>query len=118
MELWQPGLCGSVAAIDADDCAGLVDALRNATTHSRFSDEAYGPVTDAIGRLLDANQSAGPIDSGVTPDDVLLLVADLWQIDPSGDWQPQAERLLDLVVDGLAHQNKGGKSAPAKTPRP
>lgn len=81
--------------------AGLVDALRTATTRSRFATEAYGPVTQALAVLLAANEEAGTIRGGVTPDDVLLAVAGLYQLDPAGEWQPRAERLLDFVLGGL-----------------
>jgi hypothetical protein len=37
----------------------------------------------------------------VTPDDFVLAIAGLWQIDPHESWQPRAARLLDLVMDGL-----------------
>lgn len=82
--------------------AGLVDALRTSGGHARFASEAYGPVVEAIGLLLAANEQAGTLQAGVTPDDVILAVAGLYQLDPAGDWQPQAARLLDFVVAGMA----------------
>lgn len=81
--------------------AGLVDALRSVTTHGRFAQEAYRPVTEALDLLLDANREVGTLRSDVTADDVLLAVAGLYQLDPSADWQPKARRILDFVVDGF-----------------
>ncbi len=81
--------------------AGLVTALQSVTAHDRFAQEAYGPVTAAIDLLIQANVSAGTIRADVTPDDVLLLIVGLHQIDPSDDWRPKAERLLDFVIAGL-----------------
>ncbi|WP_393063177.1 TetR/AcrR family transcriptional regulator [Streptomyces sp. LN549] len=82
--------------------AGLADALR--TTASRYGSLAqlgHGPVTRGITLLLNANEEAGTIRPGVTPDDFTLAIAGLWQLDPHSDWQPRAARLLDLVMDGL-----------------
>ncbi|MFG3138722.1 TetR/AcrR family transcriptional regulator [Streptomyces sp. NPDC048211] len=82
--------------------AGLADALR--TTASRYGSLAHlghSPVTRAITLLLNENEEAGTIRPGVTPDDFMLAIAGLWQLDPHSDWQPRAARLLDLVMDGL-----------------
>jgi AcrR family transcriptional regulator len=85
--------------------AGLVDALRAASTHSRFATEAYEPVVDAISRLLHANAAAGTVAADLTPDDVLLAVAGLYQLDPAGPWQKQAGRLLDIAVAGMRNSH-------------
>jgi hypothetical protein len=37
----------------------------------------------------------------VTTDDFVLAITGIFQLDSDGDWQPQATRLLDLVMDGL-----------------
>ncbi|MFE9763099.1 TetR/AcrR family transcriptional regulator [Streptomyces sp. NPDC005808] len=83
--------------------AGLADALRKTAgpPHGTLSKVGYGPVTSAVTLLLKANEEAGTIRPGVTPDDFILAIAGLWQIDPHGEWQPRARRLLDLVMDGL-----------------
>ncbi|MEU1801630.1 TetR/AcrR family transcriptional regulator [Streptomyces sp. NPDC019937] len=82
--------------------AGLADALHKATSgHGSLVTVARGPLTSAVGLLLTANEEAGTIRPGVTPDDFMLAIAGLWQIDPHGDWQSRAGRLLDLVMDGL-----------------
>ncbi|MGA4838072.1 TetR/AcrR family transcriptional regulator [Streptomyces sp. G45] len=79
--------------------AGLAQALRGAT--SGLMAVGRGPVTSAVTLLLRANEEAGTIRPGVTADDFLLAIAGLWQLDPQGDWEARAGRLLDLVMDGL-----------------
>ncbi|MFJ7494378.1 TetR/AcrR family transcriptional regulator [Streptomyces sp. NPDC097727] len=82
--------------------AGLADALRKATSrYGSLAQLGHGPVTQAVTLLLNANEEAGTIRPGLTPDDFVLAIAGLWQIDPRSDWQPRATRLLDLVMDGL-----------------
>ncbi len=82
--------------------AGLADAMRKAiSTHSSLAGLARGSLTSALALLLTANEEAGTIRPGVTPDDFLLAIAGLWQIDPHTDWHSRANRLLDLVMDGL-----------------
>ena len=79
---------------------GLADVLHAATSDGLVG-ETYGPVIGAITLLLRACEEAGSIRSGFDPDDVLLMLGFLWRIDPSGDWEARASRMLDLVVDGL-----------------
>ena len=82
--------------------AGLADALRKATSAcGGLAGLGHGPVTSAVALLLKANEDAGTIRPDVTPDDFVLAIAGLWQIDPHSDWQSRAGRLLDLVMDGL-----------------
>jgi len=82
--------------------AGLADALRQASTTPECSEESrYAPVIAAAQRLLQANEEAGTIRSGVTTDDFFLAIAGIWQIDSKGEWQPRLTRLMDLVMDGL-----------------
>lgn len=82
--------------------AGLADALRKATSApGGRSKPEPGPVIEAIGMLLRANEEAGTIRPGMTPDDLMLAVAFLWQMGPCEDWQDRTTLLLDLVMDGL-----------------
>lgn len=83
--------------------AGLADAMRQATSaQGCLTGVGHGSVTSAVTLLLEANEEAGTLRPGVTPDDFMLAIAGLWQINPHGaDWQSRAERLLDLVMDGL-----------------
>ncbi|MFE6157765.1 TetR/AcrR family transcriptional regulator [Streptomyces sp. NPDC056486] len=82
--------------------AGLADAMRKATsTQGTLAGVGHGPVSSAVALLLKANEEAGTVRPGLTPDDFLLAIAGLWQIDPHSDWQARAGRLMDLVMDGL-----------------
>lgn len=82
--------------------AGLADALRKATSsQGSLAQLGHGPVTEAVTLLLNANEEAGTIRPGLTPDDFVLAISGLWQIDPHSDWQPRATRLMDIVMDGL-----------------
>jgi AcrR family transcriptional regulator len=82
---------------------GLADALRKATTPGSdlYSTETYGAIVGALDRLLRANASAGTLRLGLDPDDVILALAGLWQLDPAGDWRAQAQRIYDIVLNGL-----------------
>ncbi|MEU6097160.1 TetR/AcrR family transcriptional regulator [Streptomyces sp. NPDC047079] len=82
--------------------AGLADAIRQATSVAGTpAKPGNARVTAAAELLLRANEEAGTIRPGVTADDFFLAIGGLWQIDPSGEWQPRANRLLNLVMDGL-----------------
>lgn len=82
--------------------AGLADAMRKTTSAcGTLAGLGHGPVTSAVTLLLRANEEAGTIRPGITPDDFLLAIAGLWQLDPHTNWQPRAARLLDLVMAGL-----------------
>jgi hypothetical protein len=59
------------------------------------------PIVGALGRLLAAAGQAGLVRSGLDPDDVILALAGLWEIDPGTDWKARASRLYDLVFTGL-----------------
>ncbi|MFI1198301.1 TetR/AcrR family transcriptional regulator [Streptomyces sp. NPDC020883] len=94
--------------------AGLAAALRKATTtHGTLAAVGRGPLTAAVTLLLTANEEAGTIRPGVTPEDFLLAIAGLWQLDPQADGHSRAGRLLDLVMDGLrAGAPVSGTAAP------
>jgi AcrR family transcriptional regulator len=82
---------------------GLADALRKATTPGSdlSSTDTYHAIVAALGRLLQANISAGTLRPGLDADDVILALAGLWQLDPAGDWRAQAQRIYDIVLSGL-----------------
>ncbi|MEV4038659.1 TetR/AcrR family transcriptional regulator [Streptomyces umbrinus] len=82
--------------------AGLANAIQQATSGpGNLAKPGHAPVSEAAELLLRANEEAGTIRPGVTADDFILAIGGLWLIDPAGDWQPRATRLLDLVMDGL-----------------
>lgn len=92
---------------------GLADVLHAATSDGLVG-ETYGPVIGAITLLLRACEEAGSIRPGLDPDDVLLLMGFLWRIDPSGDSDARAGRLLDIIVDGLRSGAPGGRTPKAR----
>ena len=63
--------------------------------------EAYDLVIAALRTLLDAGARAGVLRPNLDADDVLLMVAFLWRIDPSTGGEERAARMLDLVMEGL-----------------
>ncbi|MDR6978339.1 AcrR family transcriptional regulator [Streptomyces sp. 3330] len=96
--------------------AGLADAIRLATSTPGGPEKpAHTPVADAAELLLRANDAAGAIRPGMTPDDLMLAIGGLWQLTPADDWRPRAARLLDLVMDGLRAGAPGadGRSLPS-----
>ncbi|EYT78867.1 TetR/AcrR family transcriptional regulator [Streptomyces andamanensis] len=82
--------------------AGLADAIRQATAAPGSpAKPGHTPLASAADLLLRAAEEAGAIRPGVSSDDFVLAIAGIWQLDPHGDWQSRASRLLDLVMDGL-----------------
>ncbi|MER7895694.1 TetR/AcrR family transcriptional regulator [Streptomyces sp. NPDC096046] len=82
--------------------AGLADAIRQATSApGQPAKPGHAPVTEAAELLLRAAEKAGTIRPGITADDLFLAIGGLWTMDPRGDWQPRATRLLDFVMDAL-----------------
>jgi AcrR family transcriptional regulator len=83
---------------------GLADALRKATSPGSdlSSTDTYNAIVAALDRLLQANASAGTLRPDLDPEDVVLALAGLWQLDPAGDWRAQAQRIYDIVLAGLA----------------
>jgi AcrR family transcriptional regulator len=79
---------------------GLADVL-HAAMNDGVLRETYGPMVGAIDLLLRACEASGKIRHGVDAEDVLLLMGFLWRIAPSRAGEARAERLLDLVIDGL-----------------
>lgn len=81
---------------------GLASALGSATSSDTpLYAETYGLIVAALARLLSACEAAGSIRPGLDPDDVLLSLAGLWEIDPNSDWRGRAGRLYDIVFAGL-----------------
>jgi AcrR family transcriptional regulator len=79
---------------------GLGEALHTAAAQDAIN-ETYAPVVAAVGQLLRAAQDVGQLRPGLDPDDVLLLMSFLWRVGPGAAGRRQAERILDLVIDGL-----------------
>nr|WP_246279650.1 TetR/AcrR family transcriptional regulator [Psychromicrobium silvestre] len=80
---------------------GLADALRAATSSDPLFAQTYQSIVGALESLLTAAQEAGQIRRDLDPNDVILALAGLWELDPRGDWQAQAKRLFSIVFNGL-----------------
>jgi AcrR family transcriptional regulator len=82
---------------------GLGEALRKATNpaHDLTSTDTYTAIVGTLERLLQANIAAGDLRADLDANDVILALAGLWQLDPSGDWQRQAQRIYEIVLTGL-----------------
>jgi AcrR family transcriptional regulator len=82
---------------------GLADALRKATTPGSdlSSTDTYAAIVAALDRLLQANISTGTLRPDLYAEDVILALAGLWQLDPTGNWRAQAQRIYDIVLSGL-----------------
>jgi AcrR family transcriptional regulator len=79
---------------------GLGDALNTAGAQE-IVEATYAPVTAAIARLLEACESAGEVRAGLDPADVLLLMSCLWRTPEGPDGAAQADRLLELAIEGF-----------------
>jgi AcrR family transcriptional regulator len=80
---------------------GLAEALRAATSSDPLFIETYDAIVGALARLLVAAEDAGQIRGGLDPNDVILALAGLWEIDPQSDWRAKAQRLYSVVFTGL-----------------
>jgi AcrR family transcriptional regulator len=80
---------------------GLGETLHVAMTDRDYQ-QSYGPMVGAIDHLLKTCQTSGDIHSSARADDVLLMLGFLWRIKPGPDAEPQADRLLEIVIRGLS----------------
>jgi AcrR family transcriptional regulator len=80
---------------------GLADVLASMSSHDRLTQDSYQPIISALASLLHANEVAGTIRPDVDPDDLLLMLGFLWRVTPDAAGQKRADRLLDLVLEGL-----------------
>jgi AcrR family transcriptional regulator len=81
---------------------GLASALQTATGPGTESvPDVYDPIAGALGKILAAAENAGSVRPGLRADDVILLLAGLFQIDPATDWRGQTARLYRLALTGL-----------------
>ncbi|HEX4110011.1 MAG TPA: helix-turn-helix domain-containing protein [Solirubrobacteraceae bacterium] len=96
---------------------GIADALHGAVSGERLAAESYRPIVGALSTLLAASEKEGTIRSGVDADDLLLVLGFLWRLEPDGDWEGRASRLLDVLMDGLrAGAPVGEREAAAQAP--
>ncbi|MCW2879744.1 MAG: transcriptional regulator, TetR family [Sphaerisporangium sp.] len=80
----------------------MSEALHAASSSGGGSSaESYAKVFSTLDGLLAAAVEAGTIRSDMETGDVMLAMTALMRLDTSKDWQAQARRLLDLLMDGL-----------------
>ncbi|MCX4612783.1 TetR/AcrR family transcriptional regulator [Streptomyces mirabilis] len=79
---------------------GLGDALNTAAAQEVVSATSVS-VTAAVGRLLDACERAGEVRPGLDPTDVIMLMSCLWRTPDNPDGATQADRLMELAIDGF-----------------
>ena len=98
LRLWTIDLVGAMRKKH-----GLGGAL-SAGAHKSITERSYGPVIEAITRLLDAGQADGSIRADAEPGDFLQLTGALWRAAPE-----RSEPILALVLDGLGHHPAGSR---------
>ena len=89
---------------------GLAGALRTASAPGSdlSSSDTYSAIVAALDRLLQANIAAGALRPDLNAGDVILALAGLWQLDPTGDWSGQAQRIYAIVLGGLQRSQPDG----------
>jgi len=93
---------------DIQHLIDLAPALAAEVIHAATSDEEYyEPFVRAIAGLLDHGAADGSLKQGLDPEDVLLQLSVLWRIDPERGGEARAERILDLIIDGLQARPPG-----------
>jgi AcrR family transcriptional regulator len=80
---------------------GLGEALHSAAIKDAIN-ETYAPVLTAVGKLIDACVACEAMRPGLEPADVLLLMGFMWRVEAGPEGKRQAERITELVIDGLA----------------
>ncbi|WP_439944405.1 TetR/AcrR family transcriptional regulator [Streptomyces sp. BBFR115] len=78
-----------------------VSEVIHAATNGGLDDKNYQPFLGAIAALLDAGVATGELKPGTDPEDVLLQLSVLWRIPPGEGAEARADRILELILDGL-----------------
>ena len=90
---------------------GLGEALQAAmASDSELFADSYGRLAGAIETLVSAAVAAGAVRADACGEDVLRALGAIWMIRSGDDRQAQADRVLDLVIDG---QRFGAPGPPA-----
>jgi AcrR family transcriptional regulator len=88
---------------------GLASALQVATSQPATSfPDTYDLIVGALAKVIVAAEEAGSVKPGLRADDVILLFAGLFQMDPNTDWRSQSARLYALVLEGLRADKTSG----------
>lgn len=83
---------------------GMAEALRTvvASGGNPYAD-SHEMIQGALSSLLEAGVTAGVIRSDLRPTDLFAALAGIALTSASPEQREQAERLLDLLLDGLTH---------------
>jgi hypothetical protein len=79
---------------------GIADVIREVKSVLDFQ-EIYGPLLDAVRKLMKACEDAGDIRRGANAEDFFILLGFLWQLPPNSEGQERVKRLLVLIFRGL-----------------
>jgi AcrR family transcriptional regulator len=79
---------------------GLGEALNSAAAQ-RVISASWPPVTAAVRQLLEACERAGEIRPGIDPVDVIMLMSCLWRTPDGPEGAAQADRLMELAIEGF-----------------
>jgi hypothetical protein len=84
---------------------GLGEALHTAAAKDAIN-ATYAPVVSAVAALLEACAADGSMRHGLDPDDVLLLMGFMWRVADSAAGRRQADRMMELVIEGLRPRSR------------
>ena len=79
---------------------GVADVFHAANSDQDFR-VTYGPMLDALRRLIRACEASGDLRPGLGAEDFLLLVSFLWRLPTDAAGEGRAKALLAIVFDGL-----------------
>jgi AcrR family transcriptional regulator len=98
---------------------GMISALALAVqTSSDLYAYSFDRLTKAIGTLLDRAVAAGEIRADIGPEDLLRALIGMCYLHDQPGWQSTVLRLMDVFIDGLRVQPKGGRKVRAAPQRP
>jgi AcrR family transcriptional regulator len=80
---------------------GMADALQSVASKSDLYATTRERLLEAITSLLSAAVAAGSVRADMEPEDVFRAMSGVWLIPDGKDWSERAQRLLQLLMDGL-----------------
>lgn len=98
---------------------GMISALALAVqASSDLYAYSFESLTKAIRTLLDRAIAAGEIRADIGPEDLLRALIGMCYLHDQPGWQSAVLRLMDVFIDGLRVQPKGGRKVQAAPRRP
>lgn len=93
---------------------GMAEALRLVVASGKNPfEESRDRLVGALEALLDASVAAGAVRSDIVPTDVLMTMSGVALVVGEPAQRAQAERLLDLLMDGLRYRSPVAPSSAA-----